>query len=61
VNISDRTTTLDVQLTLTGQDGTQIGQETLTMAPLSHDQEDQAIINLFGRRSPTAFRERPST
>ena len=49
VNISDRTTTLDVQLTLTGQDGTQIGQETLTMAPLSHDQEDQAIINLFGK------------
>jgi len=49
VNISDRTTSLDVQLTLTGQDGTQIGQEMLTMPPLSHTQEDQAIINLFGK------------
>ncbi len=49
VNISDRTTSLDVQLTLTGKDGTQIGVQSLTMSPLAHDQEDQAIINLFGK------------
>ncbi|HVN74870.1 MAG TPA: hypothetical protein VMT19_01035 [Thermoanaerobaculaceae bacterium] len=49
VNISDRTTSLDVLLTLTGRDGTQIAQETVVMPPLSHDQEDQAIINLFGK------------
>ena len=47
VNVSDRTTSLDVQLTLSGPDGTQIDQELLTLPPLSHDQEDQAIINLF--------------
>ena len=49
VNISDRTTSIDVQLTLTGQDGVQIGQQMLAMAPLAHDQEDQAIVNLFGK------------
>ncbi len=49
VNVSDRLTSLDVQLTLTGKDGTQIGQQAITMSPLAHDQEDQAIINLFGK------------
>jgi hypothetical protein len=48
VNISDRLTTLYPQLTLTGQDGTQIGQISLTLPPLSQDQEDDAIVNLFG-------------
>ncbi len=49
INLSDRTTSLSVQLTLTGQDGTQIGVQSVTMPPLAHDQEDQAIITLFGK------------
>ena len=49
VNISDELTALDVELTLNAQDGTQLAQEFIQMAPLSHEQYDQAIINLFGK------------
>ena len=49
VNVSDRTTTLAVVLTLKDQGGTQLAQQTLTMPPLGHYQADQAIINFFGK------------
>ncbi len=49
VNISDRLTTLDVSLTLNAADGTQIGQQFVTLYPLAQDQYDQAIINVFGK------------
>jgi hypothetical protein len=49
VNISDRLTSLDVLLTLNAADGTQIGQVPVTLYPLTEDQYDQAIINVFGK------------
>ena len=49
VNISDRTTSLSVQLTLNATDGTQIAQRYFTVSPLAHYQSDQAIINFFGK------------
>jgi len=49
VNVSDRTTTLAVVLTLKAKDGTQLAQGTITMPPLAHYQADQAIINYFGK------------
>jgi hypothetical protein len=49
INISDRLTNLDVQLTLNAADGTQLGQQFVTLYPLAQDQYDQAIINLFGK------------
>ena len=49
VNVSDELTNIDVELTLNGQDGTQIGQQFIALPPLAHEQFDQAIINLFGK------------
>ena len=49
VNISDPLTSLDVVLTLNASDGTQLGQQTVQLYPLAHDQYDQAIITLFGK------------
>jgi hypothetical protein len=49
VNISDRLTYLDVLLTLNAADGTQLGQTGVLLNPLTQDQYDQAIINVFGK------------
>jgi hypothetical protein len=49
VNISDRLTYLDVLLTLNAADGTQLGQTSVYLNPLTQDQYDQAIINLFDK------------
>jgi hypothetical protein len=49
VNVSDRLTTLSVQLTLNGSDGTQINEQFVQLSPLAMDQYDQAIISLFGK------------
>jgi len=49
VNVSDRLTTLSVQLTLNAADGTQIAEEFIQLLPLAMDQYDKAIISLFAK------------
>ena len=50
INISDRLTTLNVQLTLNAADGTtQIAQQSVQLAPLAVEQFDQAIVSLFAK------------
>jgi hypothetical protein len=53
VNISDRMTSLVVQLDLNRSDGTNLKQLTLNLAPLSHDQWDRVIHRLFGQPTDT--------
>ena len=48
VNISDPLTTVYVELTLKGADGTELGQESVIMLPLAHQQFDLAVWNFFG-------------
>jgi len=48
VNISDALTTVIAELTLKGADGTQLGQESVTMLPLAHRQFDLAVWDFFG-------------
>ncbi len=48
VNISDPLTTVIAELTLKGADGTQLGQESVTMLPLAHRQFDLAVWDFFG-------------
>jgi hypothetical protein len=48
VNISDPLTTVYAELTLKGADGTELGQESVVMLPLAHQQFDLAVWNFFG-------------
>jgi hypothetical protein len=55
INISDRLTYLDVLLTLNAADGTQLGQQYVTLNPLTMDQYDQAIVSVFGKTEADAI------
>jgi hypothetical protein len=48
VNISDRLTSLIVQLVLKGPDGVEVGNYGVSLAPLAHDQYDRVLSNIFG-------------
>lgn len=55
VNISDRLTTLNVQLTLNAADGTLINTTYGQLYPLAMDQYDDAIVSLFGQTLTAAI------
>lgn len=55
VNISDRLTSLAVQLDLYAADGTALKQIGLTLQPLSHDQYDRAVNGLFSQPTDKPF------
>ncbi len=50
-NISDVSTSIYVQATLTGEDGTVLGTVLKFLYPLEHEQYDQGVISLFGLAS----------
>jgi len=56
VNISDRLTSLEVQLVLYGQDGTKLKDLGVILNPLAHEQFDQAVKGgLFRLEQDLAF------
>ncbi|MGC8916719.1 MAG: hypothetical protein ACP5NF_07045 [Thermoanaerobaculum sp.] len=56
VNLSDRLTSLEVELTLYAADGTKLKDLGLVLNPLAHEQFDQAVKGgLFGLENDVAF------
>jgi hypothetical protein len=49
VNVSDPLTALEVELTLTFEDGTEVKDLGTTVSPLSHQQYDRVVTGFFGQ------------
>ena len=48
VNVSDQLTSLEIEMVLTGADGTELKDIGTVIAPLSHQQFDQVVRTVFG-------------